>query len=112
MKPDREQIKKDLEICGNGCWGDCPYLLADCKKELPKKALALIRELTEENEKIGIENFDLVCELSRIREAAVREIFEPIINALKYTRFASPLEKKSTLDYIYSLREKYIKDVK
>ena len=33
-------------------------------------------KLTEENEKLGIENFDLICELSRIKENTVREFAE------------------------------------
>lgn len=59
MELDREDIIKGLECCDEGCCGDCPYLLADCKKELPKKALALINskeqrigELEAENEKL------------------------------------------------------------
>jgi hypothetical protein len=36
-----------------------------------------------------------------------REIFENILNALKYTRFASPLEKAGTLEYIFALKKEY-----
>jgi hypothetical protein len=35
------------------------------------------------------------------------QIFEDVINALRYTRFASPIEKSGTLNYIYSLKNKY-----
>ena len=34
------------------------------------------QELTEENERIGIENFNLVCELSRIKEDTMRNMRE------------------------------------
>lgn len=34
------------------------------------------RELIEENERLGIENFDLICKLSRIKEDTVREFVE------------------------------------
>jgi hypothetical protein len=37
---------------------------------------ANIKRLTVENEKIGIENFDLICELSRIKEDTVRKMQE------------------------------------
>lgn len=37
---------------------------------------ANIKGLTVENEKIGIENFDLICELSRIKEDTVRKMQE------------------------------------
>lgn len=31
-------------------------------------------KLTEENEKLGIDNFDLICELSRIKENTLRDL--------------------------------------
>jgi recombinational DNA repair protein RecR len=82
MELKRDEIRKALEICTGRpivyC-GSCPrYGSCEsaeiCADELKRDALALIKELTEENEKIGIENFDLVCELSRIKEDTVREM--------------------------------------
>lgn len=41
-----------------------------------KTLLNTFKELTEENAKIGIENFELVCELSRIKADTVRKMQE------------------------------------
>jgi hypothetical protein len=46
-------------------------------------ALTLIKELTEENEKLGIKNFDLICELSRIKADTVREMQEALKERIK-----------------------------
>lgn len=79
MELNREQIVKALECCSTdlpNCH-ECPY--KECKPScfaLSSEALALIRELTEEIEKLGIENFDLICELSRIKENTVRKMQE------------------------------------
>lgn len=76
-----EQVKKALEHCKSPkltkCDG-CPRENEDghCMYRLNEDAHALIKELSEENEKIGIENFDLVCELSRIKEDTVRKMQE------------------------------------
>lgn len=78
---ERNEIIKALEFCSvpklTKCEG-CPREEEDslCMYRLNKDALSLIKELTEENEKIGIENFDLVCKLSRIKEDTVREMRE------------------------------------
>ena len=52
----------------------------------------------------------LLKEDYRKASEVAREILEPIINALKYTRFASPLEKQSTLNYIYTIANKYTEE--
>jgi hypothetical protein len=52
------------------------YMTPKLSYEELKDAIALIRELTEENEKIGIKNFDLIFELSRIKEETVRKMQE------------------------------------
>ena len=81
------------------------------------EASELIRSLKSRIKRLEAydEQRDIALHARLIGETRVdtaRGIFEPIINALKYTTFASPLEKNGTLDYIYSLRDKYIKDVK
>ena len=48
-----EQIKKALELCSNNdeCVGEaCPYYKTGCEKNMPKDALALVKELTEKLE--------------------------------------------------------------
>ena len=54
MKLNREQIVKALECCSAdipNCY-ECPYI--ECKPSLISDALALIRDLIEENEKLTI----------------------------------------------------------
>ena len=77
MELNREQIEHTLEICSSGdeqCAHCCLLAFDGCARKLAKLALALIRELTEENGKLGIKNFDLICELSRIKADTVREM--------------------------------------
>ena len=75
-----EQIIKALECCCVICYcNTCPYYKIGehkgiCSRKMAKDAVAFIRNLTSDNEKIGIQNFDLVCELSRIKEDTVREM--------------------------------------
>ena len=84
MELNAEQIKKALECCAtdDDCAGEqCPFYV-DCQfciTRISKDALALIKELTDENEKIGIENFNLICELSHIKEDTVRKMQERLI---------------------------------
>lgn len=62
--------------------------ISELRKSLEKSAHDAKRyerkvtELTEDNKKIGIENFDLVCELSRIKADTVREMQERLIEEL------------------------------
>ena len=60
MELNREQIVKALECCvdGNSC-EECPYdsaVLTVCTTNMARDALALIRELTEEKERIAHES--------------------------------------------------------
>lgn len=51
-----EQVKRGLECCANNdeCVGEaCPYYTTGCEKNMPKDALSLIKELTEENERLN-----------------------------------------------------------
>jgi hypothetical protein len=58
MELNREQIMKGLECCSddNSCYNaGCPYKsdsLNACTSKLSRNALALINELTEENERL------------------------------------------------------------
>ena len=50
-----ENIKRGLECCANNdeCVGEaCPYYATGCENNMPKDALSLIKELTEENERL------------------------------------------------------------
>lgn len=55
MELNREQIEHTLEICSSGdeqCAYCCLLAFDGCARELAKLALALIRELTAENERL------------------------------------------------------------
>ena len=63
MELNREQIIKALECCGTGTSDDCrecPFFndenisTEDCMERLIRYALALIKELTEENERLSV----------------------------------------------------------
>jgi hypothetical protein len=59
MELNAEQIIKALECCANNdeCVGEaCPYYATGCEKSMPKDALSLIKELTEENERLRAES--------------------------------------------------------
>ena len=84
MELNREQIIKALECCSNNdeCVGEaCPYYATGCEKNMPKDALSLINELTEENkawqmqlisqeEKASKAYYDLACEVEDLRAIA------------------------------------------
>lgn len=65
------QLENRLKECENGYEGTLH--LERCKLH---DAEQKVKDLTEQNEKIGIENFNLVCELSRIKEDSVRKMQE------------------------------------
>ncbi len=75
MQLDKEKIIKALEWCiqSESC-EYCEYKSDIDVCSIKDDALSLIINLAEENEKIGIENFDLICELSRIRKETVRKM--------------------------------------
>ena len=52
MELNREQIVKALECCIDCECDACGYSFGDCQLNLMREALALIRELTEENERL------------------------------------------------------------
>lgn len=56
MELNREQVIKALECCAKGDCDNCPCSFGDCYYNLARYALALIRELTEEKERIAHES--------------------------------------------------------
>lgn len=58
------------------------------------------RELIEENERLGIENFDLICKLSRIKEDTVREFVERLKAEIKRFAVAKFTSKTKNPDFI------------
>lgn len=62
-----------------------------------------VKNLTEENEKIGIENFELVCELSRIKDSTVRKMQERLtkeFNRMHITNFITVEVRQWIIDQI------------
>lgn len=76
MKYNREQIVKALECCANEGFQDCENCPLNiphqpCSKvKLPRISLALIKELTEENEKFRYNHEKLIEERDTFREYA------------------------------------------
>ena len=57
MELDREQIVKALDCCRVDRCGKCPYYTGevDCMRRMSAYALALVKELDAENEKLRAE---------------------------------------------------------
>lgn len=94
MELNREQLIKGLESCTNrSCGVDCPYYEAElCQDAIMRDALSLIKELTEENERLKSVEFTcgfikphkvLECpifdEVARTKADTVREMQERLI---------------------------------
>lgn len=74
MELNREQIIKALECCDadNPTCGECPfYDNHDYCWNVNKQALALIKELTEENDRLRDTAYRLECEVHRERADTV-----------------------------------------
>ena len=70
MELNAEQIIKALECCtSRSCGADCPYYDTElCQVAIMRDALALIKELTEENERLRAEGeWDVVYEYNEYR---------------------------------------------
>ena len=93
MKLNREQITQALEFCSNcECNNDktqaeCPLInMPFCKNYLRKQSLALIKELTEENEDLRVPTYilradggvELMPTIKSIKADAVRKMQEKI----------------------------------
>ena len=78
MELNREQIIKALECCNGGDCETCKALGVACDAtwKFHKDALALIKELTEENERLRDTAYRLECEVHRERADTVRKMQE------------------------------------
>ena len=90
MELNREQIIKALECCSKETCEDCPYANEDifdtsCGINMAKDALALIKELTEENERLRAE-----CENQSL---LWKKHFESIYETAKETVKADTVRK-------------------
>ena len=96
MELNREQIIKALECCTScSCGVDCPYYDSTlCQYHIMRDALSLIKELTEENERLRADNeiksqkraniFEIVNAFERGRTDGVRKMQERLINYESY----------------------------
>ena len=66
-----------------------------------------LEHITKENEKIGIENFDLICKLSHIKADTVRKMQEMVNECFD----SESDEPKQTHDYIRYVIEKIAKEL-
>ena len=71
-----EQVKKALECCTNGsCGTECPYYEYEpCQTVLDEDALSLIKELTEENERLHASCTELTQNLHECKADTVKEM--------------------------------------
>ena len=105
IKKQEDQIFKlesCLKECENGYEGTLH--LERCKLHDEEEK---VRELSVENEKIGIENFNLICELSRIKEDTVKKMQEQIKTELINTYGSLPHTY-----YFFKVVDKIAKEVK
>ena len=88
-KMDRDQIIKGLESCAtdNSCYeGRCPYKsdrLTACTTKMSSDALALINELTEENERLMRDKTSLECIVATVRNQSKADTVKKTIDAIK-----------------------------
>ena len=80
-------LENRLKECENGYEGT--LYLERCKLH---DAEEKNKELTSENERIGIENFNLICKLSRIKEDTVREFAERLKQYIDVGHYRPPTE--------------------
>lgn len=106
MELNREQIIKALECCPNCNCIICPYSHAanfDCRDEMMKHALTLIKELTEENEDLNKTISNLLNTIKDIKADGAREIFEEIEPV--FMSFCLSLDAYTAWKY---LKERYL----
>lgn len=91
MELNRDQIIKALECCINDidCCYDCPFSAADLSlcgglRGLSAEALALIKELTEENEDLNKTISSLLETIKDIKAETVRKIKTQVHNKAIY----------------------------
>lgn len=65
-------------------------------------------DVVDANKSIPVDVSEALKKRAMIEVA--RRIFVKITGALRYTRFASPLEKNSTLNYICALEKEYVEE--
>lgn len=70
-----EQIKKALECCfGNSTCAECPYNdWVGCHRQMMKNAIAIIKELTEENENLHASCTELIQKCASLEADVAKE---------------------------------------
>ena len=123
MELNREQVVKALECCTSeqGC-GGCPYYptLIGCSRQAMSGALALIRELTEENERLRAEaenqsvlwkqHFESIYETAKgtVKADTVRKMQERLKKAFN---FGHTIFEKSICDIIDQVAKELLEEV-
>jgi predicted transcriptional regulator len=128
MEPSREQITQALEFCSNcECNNDktqaeCPLInMPFCKNYLRKQSLALIKELTEENEKLNKRferearcQYDLCGQIVNLRddvkyikEETVRQIQDRMV--MHFGTYTDKTEIKVV--YVFKLVEQIAEEI-
>ena len=102
-------IIKGLECCSKDDCDNCPNTFGNCYSTLANYALTLIKQLTEENEKLVQD----VTRLEQVKQDVAREIFKEIAEIFKkheqsYTTEICELLIEDLGTGIAELKKKYI----
>ena len=85
MELNRDQIVKALECCVNHMCNECPLRDGRCANgEMGRLALAIIKELTEENERLHASCTELEQKCASVKSDTVRKMQERL-KAQKFT---------------------------
>ena len=105
---EKEKVIKALECCstpsGKRC-ENCPKVTEDalCMYRLSGDALALIKELTEDNEAQAETIKSLIETIKDVKADTVREIFKEIYSSLDYIE--EQMEPEEIPECFFSVRE-------
>lgn len=104
---EREQIIKALECCQKDDCDNCPNDFGNCYSNLAKDALSLIKELTEENEKLltALANYDRQTDVRIAEEYYTVEAYEELREENERLR-AEVSVKKKLLDKCVDLEDR------
>lgn len=104
MELNRDQIVKALECCVNHMCNECPLRDGRCANgEMGRLALAIIKELTEENERLHASCTELEQKCASVKSDTVRKMQERLtleFDRLHKSNFMTPEVRQWIIDQI------------